>query len=116
MRHLLSQSSFRRGKRGDWYDRLALVLMRYPLGDEARLLSKWGCKTEPSEEGSPKVEVELHGSKKEKKDAMLRARREEARALCERGLADPYTHLSAYLGFFPLLRWLRDAIIPCAKG
>lgn len=90
--------------------------MRYPLGDEARLLSKWGCKTEPSEEGSPKVEVELHGSKKEKKDAMLRARREEARALCERGLADPYTHLSAYLGFFPLLRWLRDAIIPCAKG
>lgn len=71
--------------------------MRYPLGDEARLLAKWGCKTEPSEvEGSsPKVEVELQGSKKEKKDAMLRARREEALALCEKGLADPYTHLSA---------------------
>ncbi|GAA5874991.1 hypothetical protein JCM3774_000467 [Rhodotorula dairenensis] len=86
-------SSFRRGKRGDWYDRLALVLMRYPLGDEARLLSKWGCKTELSEEGSPKVEVELPGSKKDEKDAMLRARREEALALCERGLADPYTHL-----------------------
>jgi Fanconi-associated nuclease 1 len=97
LRHLLSQTSFRRGKRGDWYDRLALVLMRYPLGDEARLLAKWGCKTEPSEEegSSPKVEVELQGSKKEKKDAMLRARREEALALCEKGLADPYTHLSA---------------------
>ncbi|GAA5978175.1 hypothetical protein JCM10908_004258 [Rhodotorula pacifica] len=94
LRHLLSQSSFRRGKRGDWYDRLALVLMRYPLGDEARLLSKWGCKTEPAEDGSsPKVEVELQGSKKEKKDAMLRARREEALALCEKALTDPYTHL-----------------------
>ncbi|KWU46578.1 hypothetical protein RHOSPDRAFT_8870, partial [Rhodotorula sp. JG-1b] len=65
LRHLLSQTSFRRGKRGDWYDRLAL----------------------------------LQGSKKEKKDAMLRARREEALALCEKGLADPYTHLSALHSF-----------------
>lgn len=67
--------------------------MRYPLGDEARLLAKWGIKTE-TEDGEPKVEPELQGSKKEKKDKMLRARREEALALCEKGLADPYTHLS----------------------
>lgn len=101
LRHLLSQTSFRRGKRGDWYDRLALVLMRYPLGEEARLLRKWGVKSEGDDgevkgeaKGEVKGETELQGTKKEKKDAMLRARREEALTLCEKGLADPYTHLS----------------------
>ncbi|GAA6016477.1 hypothetical protein JCM8202_006053 [Rhodotorula sphaerocarpa] len=100
LRHLLSQTSFRRGKRGDWYDRLALVLMRYPLGEEARLLRKWGVKSEGDDgevkgeaKGEVKGETELQGTKKEKKDAMLRARREEALTLCEKGLADPYTHL-----------------------
>ncbi|GAA6056318.1 hypothetical protein JCM3770_000667 [Rhodotorula araucariae] len=72
LRHLLSQTSFRRGKRGDWYDRLALVLMKYPLGAEAQL--------GPDAKGK-------------KKDRLLRERREEALRVCEAGLADPYTHL-----------------------
>ena len=71
LRHLLSQTSFRRGKRGDWYDRVALVLMKYPLGAEA----------------------DAKGAKK--RERLLRERREEAMRVCEDGLRDPYTHLSA---------------------
>ncbi|BGP45790.1 hypothetical protein JCM10450v2_001620 [Rhodotorula kratochvilovae] len=69
LRHLLSQTSFRRGKRGDWYDRVALVLMKYPLGAEA----------------------DAKGAKK--RERLLRERREEAMRVCEDGLRDPYTHL-----------------------
>ena len=79
LRHLLAQTSFRRGKRGDWYDRLALVLMKYPLGDEALLGD------------------EVKGKKRERKDRLLRERRDEALRVCEEGLKDPFTHLSASL-------------------
>ncbi|GAA5922491.1 hypothetical protein JCM3775_005748 [Rhodotorula graminis] len=75
LRHLLAQTSFRRGKRGDWYDRLALVLMKYPLGDEALLGD------------------EVKGKKRERKDRLLRERRDEALRVCEEGLKDPFTHL-----------------------
>ncbi|GAA5843828.1 hypothetical protein JCM9279_000159 [Rhodotorula babjevae] len=68
-------TSFRRGKRGDWYDRLALVLMKYPLGDETLLGD------------------EVKGKKRERKDRMLRERRDEALRVCEQGLKDPFTHL-----------------------
>ncbi|GAA6000814.1 fanconi-associated nuclease 1 [Rhodotorula paludigena] len=85
LRHLLSQTSFRRGKRGDWYDRLALVLMKYPLGEELRLGGGGGDGADAA--------VELKGKKKERKDRLLRERREEAKRVCEAGLADPYTHL-----------------------
>lgn len=34
LRELLDQSCFRRGKRGEWYDRLALVLMHHIKGDK----------------------------------------------------------------------------------
>ncbi|GAA5968795.1 hypothetical protein JCM3765_001268 [Sporobolomyces pararoseus] len=74
LRFLLAQTSFRRGKRGDWYDRLALVLMKYPLGEELVLVK----------EGE---------SKPKKKERLLRARREEALRICETGLEDPFTHL-----------------------
>ncbi|GAA6012142.1 hypothetical protein JCM11491_001762 [Sporobolomyces phaffii] len=72
LRFLLAQTSFRRGKRGDWYDRLALVLMKYPLGEEL---------------------VPKQRGKAEKKENLLRARREEALRICQDGLDDPFTHL-----------------------
>ncbi|CEQ43030.1 SPOSA6832_04915, partial [Sporobolomyces salmonicolor] len=70
LRFLLSQTSFRRGKRGDWHDRLALVLMNYPLGEEREscIMAK-------------------------KKERLARERKEEALRGCERGLEDPFTHL-----------------------
>ncbi|GAA5911667.1 fanconi-associated nuclease 1 [Sporobolomyces salmoneus] len=74
LRFLLAQTSFRRGKRGDWYDRLALVLMKYPLGEELVLIK--------DKESKPK-----------KKERLLRERREEALRVCETGLEDPFTHL-----------------------
>ncbi|ORY75355.1 VRR-NUC domain-domain-containing protein [Leucosporidium creatinivorum] len=70
LRALLAQTSFRRGKRGAWYDRLALGMMRYPLGDEA----KPDCK--------PK-----------KKERLARQRKLDALEVCLKGLEDPYTHL-----------------------
>ncbi|GAA5895235.1 hypothetical protein JCM5296_002019 [Sporobolomyces johnsonii] len=63
-------TSFRRGKRGDWHDRLALVLMKYPLGEERE-----SC------------------IKAKKKERLARERKEEALRVCERGLDDPFTHL-----------------------
>ncbi|GAA5969565.1 hypothetical protein JCM21900_002347, partial [Sporobolomyces salmonicolor] len=70
LRFLLSQTSFRRGKRGDWHDRLALVLMKYPLSEEREscIMAK-------------------------KKERLARERKEEALRMCERGLEDPFTHL-----------------------
>jgi Fanconi-associated nuclease 1 len=59
LRSLLGQSCFRRGKRGEWYDRLALVLMNHTGGDKEE-------------------------------------NRREALAVCEEGLAHPWTHLSRY--------------------
>ena len=99
LRHLLAQTSFRRGKRGDWYDRLALVLMKYPLGDEALLGD------------------EVKGKKRERKDRLLRERRDEALRVCEEGLKDPFTHLSASLSpSLPLLNlldaWTDEALAP----
>ncbi|GAA6045103.1 hypothetical protein NBRC10513_004905 [Rhodotorula toruloides] len=81
LRYLLAQTSFRRGKRGDWYDRLALVLMNHPLGAEKALAS------------SSEVKEELKGKKKERKEKFVRERKEEAMKICEAGLSDPYTHL-----------------------
>ncbi|GAA6063048.1 hypothetical protein JCM10212_001111 [Sporobolomyces blumeae] len=72
LRFLLAQTSFRRGKRGDWYDRLALVLMKYPLGEELSL---------------------GEDAKASKKDKFLKQRRDEALKICQDGLNDPFTHL-----------------------
>ncbi|GAA6043410.1 hypothetical protein JCM8097_008577 [Rhodosporidiobolus ruineniae] len=52
-RHLLSQTSFRRGKRGDWYDRLALVLMKYPGTGAGPLSVAYAAS------GAPKKEEDL---------------------------------------------------------
>lgn len=79
LRALLAQSSFRRGKRGAWYDRLALVMMRYPLGEEA----------------NPKC-----GPKR--KERLAKQRKQDALELCLQGLADPYTHLSTISHFLEL--------------
>ncbi|SGY40154.1 BQ5605_C003g02330 [Microbotryum silenes-dioicae] len=70
LRTLLAQRAFRRGKRGDWWDRLALVMMRYPLGDEA----KGDCSLK-------------------KKARLAKQRKLDALQVCIDGLADPYTHL-----------------------
>ncbi|KAK4698649.1 fanconi-associated nuclease 1, partial [Phenoliferia sp. Uapishka_3] len=67
---LLRQTSFRRGKRGAWHERLALVLMNYPSGRELQ-----------------------EGLSEAKKVKLANARRCEALAVCLRGLEDPYTHL-----------------------
>lgn len=61
--------------------------MKYPLGEELRLGGGSGDGADAA--------VELKGKKKERKDRLLRERREEAKRVCEAGLADPYTHLSA---------------------
>lgn len=68
--------SFHRGKRGAWYDRLALVMMRYPLGDE----------------NSPTVT-------EKRREKLARKRKEDALALCLQALKDPATHLSKLRGF-----------------
>ncbi|PWN41753.1 hypothetical protein IE81DRAFT_303249 [Ceraceosorus guamensis] len=36
LRALLAQRAFRRGRRGDWYDRLALILAQYPADGDAK--------------------------------------------------------------------------------
>ncbi|BGP13581.1 hypothetical protein JCM10213v2_001513 [Rhodosporidiobolus nylandii] len=95
LRHLLSQTSFRRGKRGDWYDRLALVLMKYPGTGEGALSRSLassaagakedeGVKDEEAEEQKPanakgKKPVRKPGkaSKGKVKKAKGRAKKEE---------------------------------------
>lgn len=69
LRHLLTQTAFRRGKRGAWYDRLALVIARYPNHQELAAID-------------PSV-----------KDHLKSSRLEEALEVCFRGLDDPLTHL-----------------------
>lgn len=68
LRALLAQRTFRRGKRGEWYDRLALVVMRYP---EAALAA-----------------ADDDDDEKGEKDRRLR----EARQICLDALQDPWTH------------------------
>lgn len=70
MRALLKQQSFRRGKRGEWYDRLALLLMRYPSAEE---------------------EMKTCGPKK--KARLAKGRLSEAVEICVKGLSDPFCHL-----------------------
>lgn len=69
LRALLNQTAFRRGKRGAWYDRLALVLGHYPS------------------------QLELAAPDLEAKDQLKHARLEDALEVCFRGLDDPLTHL-----------------------
>lgn len=71
IRRILKQRVFRRGKRGAWYERLALVLMKYPS----------------AEERDPNLS-------ERKKCKLADARYQEALAVCLKGLSDPDTHLS----------------------
>ncbi|GAA5918614.1 hypothetical protein JCM6882_000834 [Rhodosporidiobolus microsporus] len=91
LRHLLDQTSFRRGKRGDWYDRLALILMKYPgTSSSASSVSsptKRKAEKAKKEESDAEIENEDEGEKEK------RERLEEALELCQRGLNDPFTHL-----------------------
>lgn len=72
LRSLLQQTIFRRGKRGEWWDRIALVYMNYATEEEAKLNAK---------------------RDKDKLEDLLRDRRQTALNCCERGLSDPYTHV-----------------------
>jgi hypothetical protein len=63
--------------------------MKYPLGEELAL-------------GKEKA------SKPKKKERLLRARREEALAMCEAGLQDPLTHLSKCLSLSGIYRSKAD--------
>ena len=69
LRTLLAQKAFRRGKRGAWYDRLALVISHYPNQQE-------------QDANEPEV-----------KEQLKTIRLEEALEVCIRGLDDPLTHL-----------------------
>ncbi|KAM0754067.1 hypothetical protein T439DRAFT_322953 [Meredithblackwellia eburnea MCA 4105] len=69
LKALLSQHSFRRGKRGAWYERLALVMMKPTAKEKDDSLSK------------------------EKKERLVKKRLERALEVCLKGLDDPYTHL-----------------------
>ncbi|GAA6016966.1 hypothetical protein JCM10207_007864 [Rhodosporidiobolus poonsookiae] len=120
LRRLLAQTSFRRGKRGDWYDRLALVLMKYPgtqegAGGGERTVKrevKGEVKAEQEGEGKPKAGGKKRKKSKAKKEEgsdeeldeaeeedegetpeEKRERLEEALRVCEAGLDDPFTHL-----------------------
>ncbi|GAA5867550.1 hypothetical protein JCM8547_001216 [Rhodosporidiobolus lusitaniae] len=120
LRHLLNQTSFRRGKRGDWYDRLALVLMKYPGTSSNAVENGWAeeeVKVEKKEEDEEDVKpkkrknpVKKLGKKAKKeggsdagetgeleedggKAVERRARLLEALEVCKRGLDDPFTHL-----------------------
>ncbi|GAA5848994.1 hypothetical protein JCM3766R1_005419 [Sporobolomyces carnicolor] len=100
---------YRRGKRGDWYDRLALVLMKYPLGEERQVLVELGQQQQQQEGRDPKLEhdeddiedqkkkkkIGTSGveKKKRKKEKLSRERRLEALRVCQQGLEDPFTHL-----------------------
>ncbi|GAA5840395.1 hypothetical protein JCM11251_006549 [Rhodosporidiobolus azoricus] len=102
LRHLLSQTSFRRGKRGDWYDRLALILMKYPGTTSspssscselspvpAKGKAKVPKRKAKKEEGSEDEAMGEEGEKEKEK----RERLQEALKLCQQGLDDPFTHL-----------------------
>ena len=67
LRELLAQRSYRRGKRGMWYDRLALILMTYPSEEE-----------------------EVEGCSEKKTARLKKARLTEALELCKTGLEDSH--------------------------
>ncbi|GAA5976907.1 hypothetical protein JCM11641_002192 [Rhodosporidiobolus odoratus] len=139
LRQLLSQTSFRRGKRGDWYDRLALILMRYPGTSTAcSFASTTTAPLDEEEEEKPKpkpqvVKGKKRGKTKAKKaqakkeetdedegevveeggkvlDKEKRLRLEEALVLCEKGLADPFTHLIYKSSLHRRIARLRSAL------
>ncbi|KAL8293066.1 hypothetical protein RQP46_000760 [Phenoliferia psychrophenolica] len=70
LRKLIAQTMFRRGKRGAWYDRLALVLVKYPSAKENN-----------------------SDLSKREKLKLANERNAEALQVCRDGLKDPYTHL-----------------------
>jgi len=69
LRALLAQTAFHRGKRGMWYDRLALVIGHYPNKQER-------------DTADPQLQEQLK---------LIRL--EDALDVCFRGLKDPLTHL-----------------------
>ena len=86
LRSLLGQSCFRRGKRGEWYDRLALVLMHhFGSGKVRRTISTGPGDAREDDEGDNDEEMDSSDR--------LTAYKEEALALCREGLAHPWTHL-----------------------
>lgn len=91
LRELLAQRSYRRGKRGAWYDRLALLLMTYPSEEE-----------------------EADGCGEKKKARLKTARLTEALELCETALED--SHLIYHPGLQRRVNRLESALeVPKAK-
>ncbi|GAA5917685.1 hypothetical protein JCM6882_008325 [Rhodosporidiobolus microsporus] len=89
--HLLDQTSFRRGKRGNWYVRLALILMKYPGTRSSALPASSPTKRKAKKAKKEESDAEMENE--DKKEREKRERLEEALELCQRGLNDPFTHL-----------------------
>lgn len=89
LRALLGQTYFCRGRRGKWWDRLALILMEHGVGGLSTA-AKDGAKDEKSSDEDDLVVVN------DSKGSLERCRR-EALALCWEGLDDQWCHLGQSL-------------------
>lgn len=88
LKALLDQTCFRRGRRGQWWDRLGLIYMEHGMAgvsEETRLGS--------SSDGASDDEImEITNTRLSQEEC-----RREALAVCWKGLEDPWTHLGKLL-------------------
>lgn len=97
LRALLSQTYFCRGRRGKWWDRLALILMEHGLRSTPLPL-KHETKQEPSlqpekcDDDDDDDLIIVCSSKRSQEDC-----RREALKICWAGLADKWCHLGEFL-------------------
>lgn len=83
LKALLNQTCFRRGRRGQWWDRLALIYMEHGMAgvtEETRLGSSSGAEDDDI--------MEITNTRLSQEEC-----RREALAICWKGLEDPWTHL-----------------------
>lgn len=93
LRELLNQTFFCRGRRGKWWDRLALILMEHGLRDGSLLSVKQESgEVDPATQDSDEDIVIITG----KKPNMDLCRREALR-ICWKGLDDKWCHLGMVL-------------------
>lgn len=89
LRALLGQTYFCRGRRGKWWDRLALILMEHGVGGRSTAAKDGAIGGQSSDEDDLVVV-------NDSKDSLERCRR-EALALCWEGLEDQWCHLGKLL-------------------
>lgn len=84
LKALLAQTCFRRGRRGQWWDRLALIYMEHGMAGASEAVALSGS----ADESSDDEVMEVINTRLSQEEC-----RHEALAICWRGLEDPWTHL-----------------------